>query len=34
MFAAYDFSSAIGKGATGKDAGIYAGQRWIWFFTR
>jgi hypothetical protein len=29
MFAAYDFSSAIGKGATGKDAGIYAGQRWI-----
>ena len=29
MFAAYDFSSAIGKGATGKDAGIYAGQRFF-----
>ena len=29
MFAAYDFSSATGKGATGKDAGIYAGQRFF-----
>ena len=29
MFAAYDFSSAIGKGATGKDAGIYASQRFF-----
>ena len=29
MFAAYDFSSATGQGASGKDAGIYAGQRFF-----
>ena len=29
MFAAYDFATAIDKGASGKDAGIYAGQRFF-----